>query len=76
MKKEKKETLQEQQKHLAVLHRNKKLLKINVVILSVGLALSYLGQETIGEPILWLGIIIFGYTLVTNYAARSALKKL
>lgn len=76
MKKEKKETIREQHKNLAVLHRNKKLLKINVVILSLGLALSYFGQEEIGEPMLWLGIIIFVYTLVSNYIARSALKKL
>jgi len=76
MKKEKKETLQEQHKNLAVLHRNKKLLKINVIILSLGLVLSYFGQEEIGEPMLWLGIIIFVYTLVSNYIARSALKKL
>ncbi|KXS41460.1 hypothetical protein HWN40_08360 [Methanolobus zinderi] len=76
MKKEKKETIREQHKNLAVLHRNKKLLKINVIILSLGLALSYFGQEEIGEPMLWLGIIIFVYTLVSNYIARSALKKL
>lgn len=76
MKKEKRETLQEQHRNLAILHRNKKLLKINLIILSAGLALSYLGKEGIGEPILWLGIIIFAYTLVSNYIARSALKKL
>ncbi|TGC07906.1 hypothetical protein [Methanolobus halotolerans] len=76
MKKEKKETLQQRQGNLAILHRNKKLLKINVIILSIGLALSYLGQDKFGEPLLWLGIVVFTYTLVTNYIARSALKKL
>ncbi|WP_406657039.1 hypothetical protein V7O62_00410 [Methanolobus sp. ZRKC2] len=76
MSKEKMEAIREQQKHLAVLHRNKKLLKINVIILSVGLALSFIGRESIGEPVLWLGIIIFVYTFITNYNARSALKKL
>ncbi|MDW7731281.1 MAG: hypothetical protein SCH66_02500 [Methanolobus sp.] len=76
MKKEKRETLQEQHRNLAILHRNKKLLKINLIILSAGLALSYLGKEGIGEPMLWLGILIFTYTFVSNYMARSALKKL
>jgi hypothetical protein len=75
MKTEKKELIQERQKHIAILYRNRKLLRMNLLILSAGLALSYLEYE-IGEPLLWLGIIIFGYTLVTNYTARSALKKL
>lgn len=75
MKIEKKQALQEQQRNIAILHRNRKLLKINLIILSLGLALSYLGREEIGEPLLWLGIIIFVYTLATNYIARSALKK-
>ncbi|MBN2110676.1 MAG: hypothetical protein JW705_06270 [Methanosarcinaceae archaeon] len=76
MKQEKMEALREQHKNLAVLHRNRKLLKINLIILSIGLALSYLGNEEIGEPVIWLGILIFVYTLVSNYMARSALKKL
>lgn len=76
MKKEKQQALQEKQRNIAILYRNRKLLKINVLILSIGLALSYLGNEGIGQPLLWLGIIIFVYTLVTNYTARAALKKL
>jgi hypothetical protein len=76
MKTEKKQSMQEKQRHIAVLYRNRKLLKINLLILSAGLALSYLGREGIGEPLLLVGIIVFGYTLATNYIARSALKKL
>ncbi|MDP2218236.1 MAG: hypothetical protein Q8J68_13235 [Methanolobus sp.] len=80
MKTEKKQVMQEKQKNIAILYRNRKLIRINLLILSSGLALSYLEYEImeyeIGEPLLWLGIIIFVYTLVTNYIARSALKKL
>ncbi len=80
MKTEKKQVIQEKQKNIAILYRNRKLIRINLLILSSGLALSYLeyeiGEYKIGEPLLWLGIIIFVYTLVTNYIARSALKKL
>ena len=75
MKKEKKESLHEKQKNIAILYRNKKLLKVNVLILSAGLALTYLGKGAIGEPILWLGIIIFGYTTVTNIMARKAIRE-
>jgi putative Mn2+ efflux pump MntP len=75
MKTEKKQVMQEKQKNIAILYRNRKLIRINLLVLSSGLALSYLEYE-IGEPLLWLGIIIFVYTLVTNYIARSALKKL
>ncbi|MDI3539306.1 MAG: hypothetical protein PWQ52_429 [Methanolobus sp.] len=77
MKKEKQQALQEKQRNIAILYRNRKLLKINVIILSLGLALSYFEDyRGIGEPLLWLGIIIFVYTLVSNYMARAALKKL
>jgi hypothetical protein len=75
MKTEKKQLIQEKQKHIAILYRNRKLLRINLLILSAGLALSYF-EHKIGEPLLWLGITIFVYTLITNYNARSALKKL
>lgn len=73
---EKKELMKERQKHIATLYRNKALLKINVLILSFGLALSYIGKEVIGKPLLWAGIGIFIYTMVSNYTARAALKKL
>jgi len=51
------------------------LLKVNVLILSIGLALSYLGYEDMGEPIIWLGIIIFGYAALSSYMAKKQLKQ-
>ncbi|MDY0386471.1 MAG: hypothetical protein RBT65_04940 [Methanolobus sp.] len=75
MNKEKKYEMNEKQKYIGIILRNRKLLKINVLILSIGLGLAILGYENIGEPIIWLGIIIFGYTTVTGFMARKQLKK-
>lgn len=75
MNKEKKYKKNEMQKYIGTSIRNRKLLKINVLILSVGLGLSILGRDDLGEPIIWLGIIIFGYTTVTGFMARKQLKK-
>ncbi len=75
MKKEKKNNMNERQKNIAILLRNKQLLKFNVLILGAGLALSYVGRESIGEPLIWLGIIIFGYTTITGFSARKHLKE-
>ncbi len=75
MNQDKKQELYEKQKCIATLHRNKQILRVNVLILSIGLALSYIGEEMIGEPILWLGIIIFGYTTYSNITTRKKLKQ-
>lgn len=76
MKQKKREHMLERQKHMVTLYRNRRLLKINVLILSFGLALSYIGKDVIGKPLLWAGIGIFIYTMVSNYTAKVALKKL
>ena len=76
MNQNKKQELHQKQKSIAVLYRNKKLLKINILILSVGLALSYIGEEIIGQPIIWLGVIIFAYTTYSNIKTRRMLKRL
>ncbi len=75
MNKEKKYNMNKKQKYIGIILRNRKLLKINVLILSVGLGLSILGRDNIGEPIIWLGIIIFGYTTVTGFMAKKQLKQ-
>ncbi|WP_340818557.1 hypothetical protein [Methanolobus sp. WCC4] len=74
MNKNKKQIVYEREKHVSVLRRNRQLHKVNILILSIGLALSYIGYEGIGEPILWLGIITFAYTTVTSFNARKQLK--
>ncbi|WP_319507967.1 hypothetical protein [uncultured Methanolobus sp.] len=75
MNKEKKHIVHEKQKYISIIYRNRKLLKVNVLILSIGLALSYLGYEDMGEPIIWLGIIIFGYAALSSYMAKKQLKQ-
>lgn len=66
--------ISERQKNIGIIHRNRQLLKINILILSVALALSLLGYKEIGDPILWLGIIIFGYATITSFIAKKQLK--
>ena len=72
---DKKQALQDRQKYILILHRNKQIMRVNILVLSVGLALSFIGKESIGEPILWLGIIIFAYTTYSNVITRRALKE-
>lgn len=74
MNKEKNNLVQERQKSIAVLKRNRGLLRINVLILGAGLALTYFGNENIGDPLIWLGLIIFAYTTFTGMVARKQLK--
>ncbi|MBC7085933.1 MAG: hypothetical protein H5T43_06175 [Methanomethylovorans sp.] len=76
MKGHKKDQLQAKQRYIAILKTNRQLTRINVIILSLGLATSYLGKESIAIPLLWIGIIIFIYTMSSNLMARRALKKL
>ena len=76
MKGYKKDQLKAKQRYIAILKTNKQLSRINVIILSLGLALSYLGKDTVGTPLLWTGIIIFLYTMSSNVMARRSLKNL
>jgi hypothetical protein len=76
MKGYKKDQLHAKQRYIAILKTNKQLTRINVIILSLGLALSYLGKDSIGTPLLWTGIVIFTYTMSSSLIARRSLKKL
>ena len=76
MKGYKKDKLKSKQRYIAILKTNKQLARINVIILSIGLVLSYLGKDTVGIPLLWTGIIIFLYTISSNFMARRSLKNL
>lgn len=76
MKGYKKDQLQAKQRYIAILKTNRQLTRLNVIILSIGLALSFLGKNAIGTPLLWTGIIVFIYTMSSNLIARRSLKKL
>ena len=74
MKPEKKENLTERQKYIAILTRNRQLTKINLIILGSGLLLTLAGFEEIGSMIVWVGIVIFIFTLFSNIAAKKMLR--
>jgi hypothetical protein len=76
MKPEKKENLTERQKYIAILTRNRQLTKINLIILSSGLLLTFVGLEDVGSIIVWVGIVIFVFTLFSNITAKKMLRNL
>ena len=76
MNQEKKENMVTKQKYLAIVKRNKKINKVNIVILAVGLLLTFIDYKDIGNQIIWLGIIIFVYTFGSNFIARTGMRKL
>ncbi|MBA1340874.1 MAG: hypothetical protein C5S40_01920 [ANME-2 cluster archaeon] len=76
MKLEKKENLTVRQKYIAILTRNRKLTKINLIILGGGLVLTLAGFEEIGSLIVWVGIVIFAFTLFSDITAKKMLRNL
>ena len=75
MKPDKKENLTERQKYIAILTRNRQLTKVNLIILGSGLLLT-LGEVKIGGIIVWVGIVIFVFTLFSNIVAKKMLRNL
>lgn len=76
MKADKKENMIERQKYIAILVRNRKLTKINLIILGSGLLLTLARFEEVGSLIVWVGIVIFVFTLFSNLAAKKMLRNL
>jgi len=76
MKADKKENMIERQKYIAILVRNRKLTKVNLIILGSGLLLTLAGFEEVGSIIVWVGIVIFVFTLFSNLAAKRMLRNL
>ena len=76
LKQEKKDNMVAKQKYLVIVKRNKKINKVNIVILAVGLLLTFIDYKDIGNQIIWLGIIIFVYTFGSNFIARTGMRKL
>lgn len=76
MKADKKENMIERQKYIAILVRNRKLTKINLIILGSGLLLTLARFEEVGSVIVWVGIVIFVFTLFSNLAAKRMLRNL
>jgi len=76
MKADKKENMIERQKYIAILVRNRKLTKINLIILGSGLLLTLARFEEVGSIIVWVCIVIFVFTLFSNLAAKRMLRNL
>ncbi len=64
------------QKYIAIVKRNKQINKVNIFVLAAGLLLPLVGYKEIGDQILWLGIIIFIYTMGSNLIARTQMRKM
>jgi len=75
LKQDKKDNMVAKQKAAVILRRNKKISNANIVILAIGLILTFTDYEVIGRQIVWLGIITFVYTLVSNFIARSGARQ-
>ena len=82
LKTDKKENIAAKQRYLEVRKRNLKLSRINVGIIGVALLLKVLGAnlenptlEEVAFHIIWLGIIIFVYTIGSNIIAKMEMNK-
>lgn len=72
MKLEKKERIIRNQNSRSILVRNRKINKMNIFILGTGLLLMLLGQNQVASILIWAGVAIFMYTLLTSVFARRA----
>ena len=72
LKAEKKEKMIQKQKSRVIIAKNKKVNKINMVILGAGLLLMLLGQNMLGNILIWGGVGIFVYTLLSSISSRRA----
>jgi len=75
LKTEKKEYNVAKQEYYAITKRNKKLAKVDMLILGAGLLLKYIGRADIGEHFMWFGFVLLVYVFGTNMLARNDLKK-
>ena len=76
MKPEKRENLIKKQKYIALINRNRKVNKITIIILGFGLLLMLGGLEDIGSIIVWIGIVLFIFVMLSNVVAKMMVRKL
>jgi uncharacterized ion transporter superfamily protein YfcC len=75
VKAEKKENMVKKRAYKKVADKNKRLNKLNLVVLGAGLLLTVLGMETIGYYILLIGLFVFFTTTVLGLFASGSLRK-
>lgn len=72
---EKKENLEKKRAYKKVVDQNKKINKINLVVLAVGLLLTVLGMDKAGSYLLWVGIFVLFITSISSILASGSLRK-
>jgi uncharacterized ion transporter superfamily protein YfcC len=75
VKAEKKENMVKKRAYKKVTDKNKRLNKLNLVVLGAGLLLTVLGMETIGYYILLIGLFVFFTTTISGLFASGSLRK-
>lgn len=75
MKAEKKENLVKMRAYKKVLGQNKKVNKINFVVLGAGLLLTVLGMEKVGNYLLWVGMFVLFATAISGIFASGSLRR-
>lgn len=72
LKAEKKKQMIMNQKFRTINARNKKVNKINMVMLGTGLLLMLFEQNKIGSILIWIGVAIFAYTRLSSLFMRRS----
>ncbi len=75
LKAEKKENLVRMQAYKKVVDQNKKINKISLVVLSVGLLLTILGVDKAGSYLLWIGMFALFITVISGILASGSLRR-
>ncbi|MGB9929442.1 MAG: hypothetical protein ACPK85_13760 [Methanosarcina sp.] len=75
MKVEKKKNLVKNRAYKKVMWQNKRINKINFIVLAAGLLLILLGREEVGNYVLWAGIFVFFSTAVSGILASSSFRR-
>ncbi|TGC08056.1 hypothetical protein [Methanolobus halotolerans] len=72
MKLEKKQRILRNQKYRNIRSRNRKINRINLLILAAGLLLLFLGQYQVASILIWTGVAISLYTILASILARRS----
>jgi hypothetical protein len=75
LKAEKKKNLEKVQAYNKVVSQNKRINKINLVVLVAGLLLTVLGMEKAGSYLLWTGMFVLLITAISGILASGSLRR-
>jgi hypothetical protein len=75
LKTEKKQNLVRMRAYKKVADQNKRINKINLVVLAAGLLLTVLGMEKAGSYLLWTGMFVLFITAISGILASRSLRR-